>query len=134
MKRKVISAALLSLLIVGETAAARKPSATFKRAPEPTVQTHVDGYLGGRIDACIRVRVMSEDENLLVAPFRQRNETNRWQSEFWGKWTLGAIGAYRYNRDPQLLQKIGNGVSGLLSTQSEDGYIGNYAPEAQLTN
>ena len=134
MKRKVISAALLSLLIVGETAAARKPSATFKRAPEPTVQTHVDGYLGGRIDACIRVRVMSEDENLLVAPFRQRNETNRWQSEFGGKWTLGAIGAYRYNRDPQLLQKIGNGVSGLLSTQSEDGYIGNYAPEAQLTN
>ena len=77
---------------------------------------------------------MSEDENLLVALFRQRNETNRWQSEFWGKWTLGAIGAYRYNRDPQLLQKIGNGVSGLLSTQSEDGYIGNYAPEAQLTN
>ena len=61
MKRKVISAALLSLLIVGEAAAARKPSATFKRAPEPTVQTHVDGYLGPRIAAPIRLRVMRAD-------------------------------------------------------------------------
>ena len=79
---------------------------------------------------------MSEDENLLVAPFRQRNETQLAGNPN----SAGANGRsapsepYRYNRDPQLLQKIGNGVSGLLSTQSEDGYIGNYAPEAQLTN
>ncbi len=93
MKRKVISAALLSLLIVGETAAARKPSATFKRAPEPTVQTHVDGYLGGRIDACIRVRVMSEDENYWSPRSGNGTRLTAGNPNSGGKWTLGAIGA-----------------------------------------
>ena len=84
------------------------------------------------MNACIRQRVMSEDELSLVAPFKQRDEKELWQSEFWGKWTLGAVGSYRYNRDPELLAKITRGVQAILATQSPDGYIGNYAPDAQL--
>ncbi len=131
LKHKLLSVGAWACLLTAPAAAAPKNAAKTKPVPP---RTHLEGYLGERIDACIRGRVMSEDESLLVAPFRQQNETHAWQSEFWGKWTLGAIASYRYNGDPELLQKIRNGVELLLSVQLPDGYIGNYAPEAQLTN
>jgi DUF1680 family protein len=53
-------------------------------------------------------------------------------SEFWGYWSQGAIGSYKYNKDPELYQIIKNAAEGLMATQTPDGYIGNYAPEAQL--
>ncbi|MDD4516800.1 MAG: glycoside hydrolase family 127 protein [Massilibacteroides sp.] len=90
------------------------------------------GYLGNRIDECIEHRVKAQDVEHLIKPFRDRTETRRWQSEFWGKWIQGAIGSYRYNKDPELYQIIKNAANGLMATQTPDGYIGNYAPEAQL--
>ena len=87
---------------------------------------------GGRIDDCISHRVMEQDVDALVEPFRHRNETWRWQSEFWGKWTLGAIETYRYTGNAALYEKIAASVGQIIGTQSPDGYIGNYAPEAQL--
>jgi uncharacterized protein len=92
------------------------------------------GYLGSKIDLCINQRIKKENVDQLVEPFKTRTETNRWQSEFWGKWILSAIAAYEYNHDPELLKIIQNAVSGLLATQTPDGYIGNYSPEAQLKN
>lgn len=93
---------------------------------------HIGGYVGGRIDGCFLHRVKGQDAEALVEPFRHREETWRWQSEFWGKWVLGAIGAYRYNRDRELYDKIATSVESLLSTQSPDGYIGNYDSAHQL--
>ena len=94
----------------------------------------ISGYLGEKIDLCINQRVKKEDVAQLIEPFKMRKETNLWQTEFWGKWILSAIAAYEYNHDPELLKIIQNAVSGLLATQSTDGYIGNYSPEAQLQN
>lgn len=76
--------------------------------------------VGRAYERRIRQRVMSEDELSLVAPFKQRDEKELWQSEFWGKWTLGAVGSYRYNRDPELLAKITRGVQAILATQSPE--------------
>jgi len=90
------------------------------------------GYLGSKIDLCINQRIKKEDVVQLIEPFKARTETSLWQTEFWGKWILSAIAAYEYNHDPELLKIIQNAVSGLLATQSPDGYIGNYTPEAQL--
>ena len=90
------------------------------------------GYLGEKIDLCIRNRIAAQDEDDLVEPFRHRTETRLWQSEFWGKWFLSAADAWLYTGDPVLKQKLDNAVAGLLDTQSNDGYIGNYAPEARL--
>jgi DUF1680 family protein len=92
------------------------------------------GYLGSKIDLCINQRIKKENVAQLVEPFKTRTETNRWQSEFWGKWILSAIAAYEYNHDPEMLKIIQAAVSGLLSTQTPDGYIGNYSSEAQLKN
>lgn len=134
MKKQLLTAAILCCFVIAGSTAAPKSAKKKPKIPVSRVQTHMDGYLGDRIDACIRVRVCSEDPDLLVAPMRRQTETSLWQSEFWGKWTLGAIASYRYNKDPELLRKIEGGVESLLVTQQPDGYIGNYAPEAQLTN
>lgn len=90
------------------------------------------GYLGSKIDLCISQRIKKEDVAQLIEPFKNRNENHLWQTEFWGKWILSAIAAYEYKHDPELLKMIQNAVSELLATQTPDGYIGNYSPEAQL--
>lgn len=91
-----------------------------------------NGYLGHKIDACISNGILATDENYLIEPFRTRNEKSQWQSEFWGKWFTSASAAYNYNADKRLRVKLDNAVKGLLATQSQDGYIGNYAPEFRL--
>lgn len=92
----------------------------------------IGGYLGEKIDLVISERVKAQDVDHLVEPFRHKEETRLWQTEFWGKWILSAIAAYEYNKDPELLVVIRNAVSGLLATQMPDGYIGNYSPAATL--
>ncbi|MDO9613566.1 MAG: glycoside hydrolase family 127 protein [Bacteroidota bacterium] len=92
----------------------------------------INGYLGEKIDLCIGERIKKQDVQHLIDPFKTRTETRMWQTEFWGKWILSAIASYEYNQDPEMLKIIQNAVSGLLATQTPDGYIGNYSPEAQL--
>jgi uncharacterized protein len=92
----------------------------------------IHGYLGEKIDLCINQRIKKQDVQQLIEPFKTRNETHLWQTEFWGKWILSAIASYEYNHDAEMLKIIQNAVSGLLATQTPDGYIGNYSLEAQL--
>ncbi|MBQ1228124.1 MAG: glycoside hydrolase family 127 protein, partial [Alistipes sp.] len=98
----------------------------------PIKQVKIAGSVGERIDDCIEHRVKAQDVEHLVEPFRHRTEGGRWQSEFWGKWVQGAIASYRYNRDPELYEIIRRSVDGMISTQTAEGYIGNYKEEDQL--
>nr|WP_232001418.1 beta-L-arabinofuranosidase domain-containing protein [Proteiniphilum saccharofermentans] len=92
----------------------------------------IGDHLGERIDICVEQRVKGQDVNHLIVPFYNKTETHRWQSEFWGKWMLGAVLSYRYTQDPVLLDSIQKGVKDLLGSQLPNGYIGNYSEEAQL--
>jgi DUF1680 family protein len=96
------------------------------------IQNTLGGRLGEAINKCIDNRLLAEDPEYLVAPFRKRTETRLWQSEFWGKWMLSMTDAYRYAPSPALKQKMEQAVAGLISTQRADGYIGNYADSAHL--
>jgi hypothetical protein len=98
----------------------------------PANVSRIEGYLGEKIDLCISERIKKQDVDHLIEPFRHREETRLWQTEFWGKWILSAIASYEYTRDPEMLKIIQNAVSGLLATQTPDGYIGNYSKDAQL--
>ena len=100
----------------------------------PASSVKIMGYLGEKINLCIEKRIKAEDPDYLVEPFRHKEESRLWQTEFWGKWIQSAIAAYDYNHDPDLLKKINDAVSGLLSTQMPDGYIGNYSDAAALKN
>ena len=92
------------------------------------------GYVGRRIDQCIEQRVMGQNADELIAPFRAQQETQgRWASEFWGKWVQGAMSAYRYNHDPALLAKIRDAQEKLRACQLPGGFIGDYTPEKETT-
>ena len=92
----------------------------------------IEGYLGEKMNLVIEKRITSQDVDHLIEPFRHKDETRLWQSEFWGKWIQSAIASYDYNHDPELLNIIKNAVSGLIATQMPNGYIGNYSDEAAL--
>ena len=109
--------------------APRRPDA-FTRLPLKDV--HLGGRLGRAIDLCVRNRVMAQDGEHLVEPFRRRAETNCWSSEFWGKWFTSAVAAQRYSGDPKLLATVQQSARSLMATQTADGYIGTYSPENRL--
>jgi uncharacterized protein len=92
----------------------------------------IEGYLGEKMNLVVTERIMAQDVDHLVEPFRHKDETRLWQSEFWGKWIQSAIAAYNYNHNPELLEIINKSVKGLLATQMPNGYIGNYSDEAAL--
>ena len=98
----------------------------------PAQSASMKGFVGEKLDASYQNRILAQDVNRLVEPFRNRTEDRCWQSEFWGKWFTSAVLAYRYRPEPQLKAKLDQAVSGLLSTQTPDGYIGNYAENKQL--
>ena len=98
----------------------------------PAQSASMKGFVGEKLDASYQNRILAQDVNRLVEPFRNRTEDRCWQSEFWGKWFTSAVLAYRYRPEPQLKTKLDQAVSGLLSTQTPDGYIGNYAENKQL--
>jgi uncharacterized protein len=94
--------------------------------------THLGGRLGQLIDLCIENSIKARNPLELVEPFKYKNEKVNWQSEFWGKWCLSAVDAYRYTKDASILKTIEKSVSALLETQTNDGYIGNYADSTRL--
>ena len=92
----------------------------------------VTGFIGEKLDAAYNNRLLVQDVDRLVSPFRLRTESSCWQSEFWGKWLTSAILAYRYKPTAQLKTLLDKAVTDLIATQSADGYIGNYAPDKHL--
>jgi DUF1680 family protein len=124
------ASAIVSRGAPGGSFAAPRRSDAFTRIPLSDV--HLAGRLGGAIDLCVRHRVMAQDSEHLVEPFRQRRETNCWSAEFWGKWFLSAVAAARYTGDPDALAAVGRSAHSMMATQSSDGYIGTYAPQNHL--
>lgn len=98
----------------------------------PANSVQVNGFVGGKLDASYKNRILAQDVDRLISPFKNRTETRLWQSEFWGKWFTSAVLAYRYRPEPQLGKVLEHAVDGLISTQTQDGYIGNYAENSHL--
>jgi DUF1680 family protein len=110
----------------------KKPSLVVLQ-PGISKNIKLNGYSGEKIDWCISQQIKAQDLDHLIEPFHSKNETWAWQSEFWGKWMLSAVAAWKYNQDSELMEIMNYAVEGLLKTQLENGYIGNYGPENQLT-
>jgi hypothetical protein len=107
---------------------------TDAHRPLPPGGVRLGGLLGQRLDDCVRNGIGAQDVAALVAPFRARDETWSWRTEFWGKWLTSAAAAWRYGRDPALRATLREAVRALLATQSPDGYLGTYVEDARLTN
>ncbi|MGE4568310.1 MAG: beta-L-arabinofuranosidase domain-containing protein [Bacteroidales bacterium] len=95
-------------------------------------QIALSGRLGQMLDICLKNRVMGQDMAEITDIFKVRTESNRWQTEFWGKWMLGAAPLYALTANPELGKMMQSSTQAVVATQSADGYIGNYAPDKHL--
>ena len=84
------------------------------------------GPLGDRLDRMIERHVGGTDVDYITACFREKTETRRWQTEFWGKYMHSAVPYAAYSGSERLRSNIDRGVNRILATQEPCGYIGNY--------
>ena len=102
-------------------------------SPAPYGSTHLGGYLGDKLDLCIANRLMAQDIERVVQPFRDKPDGNwGFRSEFWGKWYTAAVMGYAYAPTPENRAVIDRAVQELVATQDENGYIGTYLDENHL--
>lgn len=99
---------------------------------QPASSSQMMGFVRDKLAASYQNRILTQDVDRLVSPFRDRTETRCWQTEFWGKWFTSAVLAYRYYPDSKLKDILDKAVNGLIATQTPDGYIGNYADASHL--
>jgi DUF1680 family protein len=123
------------MMVCGMTVcAAVKPSVQDTFLFLDSGQIELSGWWGEQLTTCYQGRMMKQSIPELIEPFTKRTEKKVWQSEFWGKWFTSAMLAYHYQPTPELKKRLDEAVAELLKTQTADGYIGNYAPEAQTSN
>jgi uncharacterized protein len=88
----------------------------------------IEGWLGSKLDLSLKNRVMAQDLDLILRPYRERFEENsgHWRCEYWGKWFTSATLGYAYQPTPDHLAVLNRSVDELIATQTADGYIGTY--------
>lgn len=115
-------------------AAPRQPEPVQRELQQslPLSQITLSGHLGEMLDICLKKRVIGQDIDEITDIYKVRTESNRWQTEFWGKWMLGAAPLYALTANPELGAMMQSSTQTVVATQSADGYIGNYAPDKHL--
>ena len=96
------------------------------------VNVRLRGPVSNRLDKMIRNHVIATDTAYITEPFLEKTErTNRWQTEFWGKYMHAAAPFWVYTGDAQLERNIEYGLANVLKSQEPGGYIGNYPDDVR---
>src|SRR5271157_5498155 len=95
-------------------------------------QTHIEGWLGARIDANEKNRLLTVDTEPLLAGYRKRPGSHPWIGEHVGKWLHAATLAWAYTAAPTLKAKLDRVAADLIACQEPDGYLGTYVPEKRF--
>ena len=103
-------------------------------APAKASDVKIEGYLGEKMDSCLKQRVMAQAIEKVVKPFRDKTEVGDgdWRCEYWGKWFTSAALAYAWQPNTENRAVIDKAVAELLKTPAPDGYIGTRAPQHRL--
>ncbi|MEN8201177.1 MAG: beta-L-arabinofuranosidase domain-containing protein [Bacteroidota bacterium] len=104
---------------------------TDELSPNVLANSHIDGFLGSRMDSCIQNGVMTVNYGLYSAPFRDHTDdvSPNFKGEFWGKWYTSAMLGYGYQPDPKYKEIIDASLKEILDTQEKDGRISSYSRE-----
>ncbi len=133
MPHRVMRRLLIGIVATATTGAigAAAPDAL---APAPPGAVSIGGRLGERMDRALRHRVLAQDTDRIVEPFRTRAEhtPGHWRGEYWGKWFTSAALAWAARPSPELRAKLDAALSALLATQSPDGNIGTWRADARF--
>lgn len=129
--RMYSSAVGILLVLLQAGTAPPRPDAL---APAPPGAVRIGGHLGERMDRALRNRILAQDVNRLVQPFRARMEHTggHWRGEYWGKWFTSAALAWAARPSPDLRAKLELALDMLLATRTPDGYIGTWREDARF--
>jgi DUF1680 family protein len=87
---------------------------------------HLDGWMGARMEASERNRLLKLDPARLLEGFRKRPGRQAWDGEYVGKWLNAATLAWVYSGDPALRARLDYVAEELGKCQLADGYLGTY--------
>jgi len=149
MKRLLI----VAFLVAPAAIAAERAQPRVGNAWEPQPAREVGGVLGERLKLWREKRLprVAADPSLLE-PFEggpgshawkasgdgrsgqgeSPGSSPLWQGEHIGKWLHAASLAYEQTHDEKLLATLGASVRRLVAAQTENGYLGTYAPEKRF--
>jgi hypothetical protein len=91
------------------------------------------GWLGSRIEANEKNRLVKIDPVRLLDGYRKRPGRQTWDGEHVGKWLHAATLAWVNTGDPDLRAKLDFTVTELVKCQLEDGYLGTYTDDKRWT-
>ncbi len=127
----------LTLLLVWTSAVAAEPAHLkindpFTLAPPGAVA--LEGRLATKLDLCISNRLLAQDIEAVVKPYRDKKEvgSDGWRCEYWGKWFTSLALADAYHSTPQTRAKLEQAAQALLATAAPDGYLGTRQPQDRL--
>jgi DUF1680 family protein len=92
----------------------------------------LDGFLGARVAANAKNRLLKVDEEPLLAGFRKKPGSHPWIGEHVGKWMHAATLAWAYTGDTALRAKLDRVAAELVKAQEPDGYLGTYTPDKRF--
>ena len=121
-------------------AAAAREALPFRVAPAlanaaelaPASLVRLGGWLGARVDANARNRLLNVDVVPLLAGFQKKPGTHPWIGEHVGKWMHAATLAWANTGEAALRTKLDDVAHALIAAQESDGYLGTYLPERRF--
>ncbi|MDP4185390.1 MAG: glycoside hydrolase family 127 protein [Bacteroidota bacterium] len=131
MKTKTIVTFILIFFLTKISAQTRIQPETIKAidklSPLSQGAVSMKGFLGQKIDSCVKNGVMAKDYNLYISAFKDRpDDSGGFRGEFWGKWFTSAALAYQYQPCKKHKEIIDLAVDGLIKTQDKDGRLSSY--------
>ncbi len=102
--------------------------------PAVPESVRISGRLGEKLDLCINNRLLAQDIEPLVAPYRVKTEIGGadWRCEYWGKWFTSLTLADAYHSTPATREKRDEATRALIATAAPDGYLGTRTPAHRL--
>jgi len=94
----------------------------FTPAAPEAVQ--ISGRLGDKLNLCVAHRILAQDVESVVAPYRAKTETGGadWRREYWGKWFTSLALADAYHSTPATRELRDAAAKTLMATAAPDGY------------
>lgn len=116
--------------------AASPASFAAKDALTPALpnSVHIGGRLGEKMDICINQRILAQDIEAVVKPYRAKTEIGGgdWRCEYWGKWYTSLTLADAYHSTLASRAMRDEAAKALMATAAPDGYLGTRMPEHRL--
>lgn len=137
----VCASLALSSLALARTGLAQSPTPVSYRVPAqiqdeatllPPDAVKLEGYLGKRVAANAKNRLVRVDDEPLLRGFRQKPGEHPWIGEHVGKWMHASTLAWVNTGDPALRAKLDRVTAELVKAQEPDGYLGTYVPEKRF--